>query len=154
MPFVTDEVVTAAKLNLATSFGMNSDTAGTATFTNTSYLDLDALTGGSTTLTPVAVTVTTGTVAVVHMSCQLQHSTVAGRVNLSYRVSGATTTAASDLWAIRFQAASANHVYVLGNTTYQTGMTAGSNTFELQAQTSGATATLLRCWLVVQTVVP
>ena len=42
MPFVTDEIVTAAKLNLATAIGWGQNT-DTRTFTNTGLADLGSL---------------------------------------------------------------------------------------------------------------
>lgn len=131
MPFVADEIVTAAKLNLATGLGTagNSDTR---TFTNTSFLDLDALTGGTGTVAAVAVTITTGTSVLILITATLRNQTAAADAFLGFRVSGATTLAASAGTAMRVGLRDT----ALPTSTYHTvlaGLTAGSNTFELQA---------------------
>lgn len=119
------------------------------TFTNTSFLDLDALTGGSGTITAVAATVTTGTRALVTISAQLQNDTLNAVSLLSYRVSGATTVAASDDWSALARAAVANDATTVTRSRIHTGLTAGSNTFEVQARVTGGTGTILRIDLTV-----
>jgi hypothetical protein len=108
------------------------------TFTNAGYLDLDALTGGAGTITAVAVSVATGTRALVMFSAEASQDTGGGFVQLSYRVSGATTVASSDVWSSFFQAPAANTGASLNRTRVHTGLTAGTNVFELQAKNPGA----------------
>lgn len=151
--WTTNELVTAAMMNthvrdqfsfLETIDG--SSNTDSRTFTNTGYLDLDALTGGAGTITAVAVTVTTGTRVLVTVAGQVTNS--GGQTFLSYRVSGATTLAASDstaLWvnatAVGFGASFESLLETLN---------AGSNTFELQAKVSASTGTLNDPRLIVK----
>jgi hypothetical protein len=109
---------------------------GNRTFTNTGYLDLDALTGGSGSIGAVAVTVDTDTRALVIITATLRNQTAASTALLSYRVSGATTTAASDnhmrQGLMDGALPSSTHISVAT-------LTAGSNTFELQARVTANT---------------
>ena len=146
MPFVTDEVVTAAKLNMATSITADPDT-GDRTFTNTGYLDLDALTGGAGSLGAVIVTVTTGTTALVCISGTLNNS--GGTTHLGYRVSGATTIAAADNESIRTSATTNSTLAMMRPVT----LTAGVNVFELQGKVTAATGRIFLPSLVVHTMI-
>lgn len=136
--FVTDEVVTAAKMNKIYK-PVTSVATSNRTFTNAGFLDLDALTGGAGTLTAVIVTVTTETTAMVWINAERIFNS-AGIIILSYRVSGATTLAAADtLRSVLTQ----NTLPVPGaGMILQTGLTAGVNVFELQARVSAGTGTL------------
>jgi hypothetical protein len=128
--FVPDEVVTAAKMNLIykPQAGGNGDTR---TFTNASFLDLDALTGGAGTVAAVIVSVTTETSAIVVVSAN-NLSASAGSASLTYRVSGATTIAAVAGNALR-----AVGIVGASKVDYLSGLTPGVNVFELQASVSG-----------------
>ena len=150
MPFVADEVVTAAKLNMATTVSAaRGAAADDRTFTNTSYADLDALTGGAGTISAVAVTVTTGTLVTVTVSGTM--STTGGTVVLSYRISGATTLAAATPNGAR---QTGTGLVSCSFTDVQT-ITAGVNVFELQAVVVGAfTGRLIAPTLVVHTRIP
>lgn len=108
-------------------------------FTNTSYADLDALSAAAFT-NPVAVTVDTGTEAIVTISAARVQQVTSGTLFLSYRVSGASTIASDDDWSIR----SSNTASVLAQsfTHLRTGLTAGSNTFELQARVTANSGNL------------
>lgn len=104
------------------------------TTTSTTYADL-ATTGP-------AVSVQTGTKALVFISCGLQNS---GANNLNYvgfAISGATTVAAADTAALVAQFAGTGAL--VGQMTYVclvTGLTAGVNTFTLRYRTNGGTFT-------------
>lgn len=153
MPFVTDEVVTAAKLNMATSMAVAQSVLGTSrTFTNSTFLDLDALTGGAGSMAAVAVTVTTGTLVKVTVGCQFANTTAAAFGSLSYRISGATTLAASHNWAFVAESAAANADIGASRVSWQT-VTAGVNTFECQALTSTGTQTINNVQLIVETMI-
>lgn len=142
----TGELVTAAKLNTNLRDNLlflagwqadleNQDVNG---FTNTSYADLDALTAAPFS-NPVAVTVETGTAALVIISVARIQQVTAGTGFVSYRVSGATTLAGDDDFSIR------NSSTAVGTASFphvRTGLTAGSNTFEMQARTSSNSANL------------
>jgi len=144
--WTTGELVTAAFMNnhvrdnllflvSRTSADLNADVNG---FTNTSYADLDALTTAAF-ASPVAVTLTTGTAALVIISAARIQQVTSGTVFMSYRVSGASTIASDDDRSIRYSDTS------VATMTYQipvTTLTAGSNTFELQARTTANSANL------------
>jgi hypothetical protein len=153
---VAAELVTAALFN--TQFRDNLNFLGSTaianenasrTFTNTSYLDLDALTGGSGTISAVSVSLATGTSAVITVGALLANGTLGTSVVLSYRVSGATTLAADDDWGMVLKAAVANDSQQRSYQSHQTALTAGTNVFELQARTTAGTATIDRIFLTV-----
>lgn len=101
------------------------DGGGTDTTNSTTYV---ALTGGA------AVTVTTGTRAVVLNTSRMSHDTAGSRAWVTYAVSGATTIAASDSWAMPRDCETANRLstqtYVSTHSDGTPGvLTSGSNTF-------------------------
>lgn len=101
--------------------------------TSTSYTDLST--------TGPAVTLTTGTTALVLLS-SLANNTAANNTNFfGVAVSGATTLAASDangVWG--FDANSANSDTISG-LVLLTGLTAGSNTFTMKYRVNAGTGT-------------
>jgi hypothetical protein len=98
------------------------------TTTSTSYTDLS--TAGP------AVTITTGTKALVLINSTLYKSNTGSNGYVGFAVSGATTIAASDTTAMNWnnQAYSNNRFSV---STRVTGLTAGSNTFTLKYRITG-----------------
>ena len=94
--------------------------------TATSYADM-ATTGPT-------VTATTSTAAIVALFCNSFHNT-GGAAWMSYDVSGATTTGASDDKAIQLQSTGGQHV---GATILHQGMTAGVNTFTAKYRVSAS----------------
>lgn len=106
------------------------------TTTSTSYTDLS--TSGP------AVTVRTGTKALVIVSCQAKNSALGNLIKMGWAVSGATTLAAADGYA----AIDTSHVAAYYNQTtrvaYYTSLTAGSNTFTAKYATGAGTASFLR----------
>lgn len=145
MSFVTDEVVTAAKLNMATVIAGASNVSD-RTFTNTTYLDLDALTGGAGSMAAVAVTVTTGTLAVVTITGTM--SATAGTALLGYRVSGASTIVATAAIGCRREDAASQEITTAFS--HVVSLTAGVNVFELQASVTAGTGRLLSPCLIVE----
>lgn len=106
--------------------------ATTETTTSTSYTNL-------TTVGP-SVTVTTGTTALVAIYSSLQQTVGSGNViSMSYEVSGATTVAAGDTWAVAFTASATNASVRSGMTYLHTGLNAGSNTFTAKYRVNGGT---------------
>ena len=88
--------------------------------------------------TSVAVTVTTGTTALVWISALMSNTTAADACFISFAVSGATTTAATDARAaVQTNPANANATSL--QVVPVTGLTAGSNTFTCQHRVSAAT---------------
>lgn len=112
---------------------LQANTSGSSTTTSTAYGNLA---DGVTT----AVTVTTGTKALVSTYCNLTNSIGGGDPNrtwMSYQVSGATTVAPDDTWSINHSSSSGMR---WGATFLQT-LTAGSNTFTLRYRTTTGTGT-------------
>jgi hypothetical protein len=114
----------------ATATNLGAGSVGTTT--STSYVQ--ALTG--TTLPSIAVT--TGVKALVAFSTRHTAATAGQNVWTSIAVSGATTIAASDNWAMSWDG-TGQHYYCM--TYLETSLTAGSNTFTMQARVSSGTGT-------------
>jgi hypothetical protein len=102
------------------------------TTTNTSYTDL-------TTVGP-SVTITSGTLALVSIQCQMFSSGSSNSNWSSFAISGATTVASSDQVAISCEAAAVSQAFRFGASILQT-VTAGSNTYKQQYRVGGATGT-------------
>jgi len=116
--------------------------AGTASFE-------DFTANGWGTGTDVTVTVTTGTRALVWYGARSLATTTAGAVvQLSYRVSGATTTASSVGWGILHESGAASDQDGFGRA-HMAVLTAGSNTFTLQGLASAGTPTVLFPYIIV-----
>jgi len=112
--------------------------AATETTVSATYTDL-------TTPGP-AVTVTTGTKAIVFIGGELYSTTGSTLATMSFAVSGATTVAASGSWAFGARMPAAGEIRVLGSRVTSFGMggtngalTAGSNTFTAKYANSGGT---------------
>lgn len=101
--------------------------------TSASYTDL--ATGGP------AVTVLTGTKAIVTVGAQILSSLSGHAAMMSFAVSGATTLAAADANAAQYQAWANNAYGQLSFQVYLTGLTAGSNTFTAKYRSDNAAAT-------------
>ena len=152
--WVTGELVTAAQMNTDVRDNINflaswesaiqvQDANG---FTNTSYADLDALTTVPFS-SPVIVTVTTGTVALVIVSAGVIRNLTAPQIcHLGFRVSGATTTAASDNYSAGSDGSVTDRTKTL---VVPVTLTAGVNTFELQARVSANTGRIINPALTV-----
>lgn len=131
------------EMNNALKAALNSTVNGTASAyvaTNestgsTSYTDL------ATTTDSVTVTISSSGVALVLIYAALSNGGSGGQSFMSYAVSGATTIAASDDRSINVQVASgAGNAGSFGHMFFQTGLTAGSNTFKLKYRCATATA--------------
>jgi len=115
--------------------------ATSETRANTAY-------GALTTAGPI-VTATTGTSALVTLSCQMSNATLLDGAAMAYAVSGATTLASTDTTALMFVSATANDL-VQCSVTYPVTLTAGSNVFTAQYKTiTGGTGTFLNRLLIV-----
>lgn len=86
-----------------------------------------------------AITATTGTMALVAVSATLSNNTSGQNSYVSYAISGATTTAASDDRAQLLTAAATNQAFRASHWYLETGLTAGSNTFTAQYRVTGGT---------------
>lgn len=106
--------------------------------TSTSYTDL--ATPGPT------VTLTTGTIVLVIAQAQATNSGSTSTHHTSWAISGATTLAASDVWAISDRGTANNQramVYL------HTGLTAGTNTFRMKYNVLSGTGTWAKRHLAV-----
>lgn len=90
--------------------------------------------------TAQALTVTTGTQALVMISSQIAQATPGDSSLMSYAVSGATTVAANDKWGLDWMSTTSNYFGAFSRVYYHTGLTSGSNTFTAQFR-SGAGGT-------------
>ena len=86
--------------------------------------------------TASSVTVTTGTKALVMITCELEMTATTHRAFMSYAVSGATTIASSDAFAINMKIAAAQTIDAHSYAYIVTGLTAGSNIFTTQFRSS------------------
>ena len=99
--------------------------------TSSSYTDLT---------TSQAVTLTTGTKALVALSCRtLNGSTASINMGISFGVSGATTVSAADQYGtLQFYGAATNAQFAVSSAVVITGLTAGSNTFTMKFKSNGS----------------
>lgn len=86
------------------------------------------------------VTVTTGTIALVWFSAAMSNATSDSQSDCSVAVSGATTVAASDTWALTSDGITASNIVRYSGTHAFTGLTAGSNTFQMKYRAGSSTA--------------
>jgi hypothetical protein len=116
---------------------------------STSYTDFDEVTSWNG--TNVTVTVTTGTRAMVWWGCRFASNTSAGaQMDISFRVSGATTTASGTATSVRGESSAANDQVPVGAGARLVTLTAGSNVFTLQALISTGTGTIGFPYIIVQ----
>ena len=114
--------------------------AAAKTSTDTVYTSLGA--GEWLFASEIEVTVTTGTEALVLWKARLSNDTAGSSTFLSYGVSGATTVAAGDTFAIMYESGSINDAAEFGGFDLRTGLTGGSNVFTLFGRASGNTSTI------------
>lgn len=113
---------------------IDSATVGTSqTTTSTSYADL-------ATVGP-AVTVTTGTKALVFTTAGTSNSGTNNATYFSYAVSSATTIAASDTWAGRLDGVVSGNANKFSSVHFVTNLNAGSNTFTMRYRVAAGTGT-------------
>lgn len=144
---VNGQLILANDLTEAETFSPSADALNqSVTFSNTTFNDLDVL-GENVFTRGVAVTVDTGTQALVVVSANVLRNTDANQTLLSYRVSGATTNAADAQKGARSAASTQDsHTFHI----LEDGLNPGSNTFELQARvTAGAGGHIIHPALVV-----
>ncbi len=113
------------------------------TFTNTSYLDLDALTGGSGSINAIStsVTVTVDCNALIAMGCRFHNGTGGGRGDLSLKMTGATSFTAADAQSFSHESGNAGDRTQASLVMVFT-LNAGTTTIELQAKTTTGTQTI------------
>lgn len=118
----------AASVVTGDSFFTGAETTGSTTYT-------DLTTPGP------AVTVTTGTKALVHVACFASNNGAFVASAMSFAVSGATTLAADDMYAHYFDGLPVDQGPRQGVWTMLTGLTPGSNTFTAKYKVNFATTT-------------
>ena len=101
--------------------------------TSTSFTDL-ATAGPS-------ITLTTGTIAIVMFAAGIQTNVSDRQVVTSVEVSGASSVAASDTWAISVDGIPATNTFRCGMAHVFTGLTSGSNTFKMKYRVGTGTTT-------------
>jgi hypothetical protein len=98
-----------------------------------------------------AVTVTTGTQAIVHLKAGAWNSTAESNIaSMGFAISGATTVAADDAYAITIRNSGTCTGNRFGGTFLVTGLTAGSNTFTAQYRSSSGTSDFENRDIIVQ----
>lgn len=133
----TGQIFVATGLNAVAARVPSGASVNTSEVSNaTAYGDIPAGTPGP------AVTVTTGTSALVGVAAKIQNTTNSVNSKASYAVSGATTIAASDNTAVDMQfATAATTTLAASRVTMQTGLTAGSNTFTMKYRVTAGSGT-------------
>lgn len=91
-----------------------------------------------------AVTVTTGTLALVFITAEMFTNTTNTHAKSSYAISGATTSAAADSRCILFDGTSANNACRLAFVDVRSDLVAGSNTFTMHYASDGAATASFR----------
>lgn len=88
-----------------------------------------------------AITATTGTIAIIHISAGIANNVANSLTACSVTVSGASSVAASDAWAAYLDGNAANNFSRVGVLHTFTGLTAGSNTFTMKYKVGSNTGT-------------
>lgn len=121
------------------TFGATSDTTTSTTYTR--VFSADQL---------PAFSITTGTTALVVVSAFRANNSTAGKVvGITYSVSGATTIAAADQRGSMGTSSGASEWFPLGRTFLETGLTAGTNVFQMEGKVDAGTGTVVRPSLLV-----
>lgn len=116
-------------------------TAATESTSSTSYVDLST--------TGPAVTVTSGTTALVAIGSHMWNDTAGGRSYMAYAISGATSASSSDATAYTHDISSNGRIIGATRVLLQTGLTAGSNTFTAKYRVVSGTGTWAQRNLVI-----
>jgi hypothetical protein len=117
--------------------------AAAETTTSTSYADIPAGTVGP------AVTVTTGTSALVMIKTGVENNTVNVGSFMGFAVSGASSIAAADTFAINVAGVAASQRCRIGATFRVTGLTPGSNIFTAKYKVVSNTGTFVQRDMIV-----
>ncbi len=160
--YVTAEVITASILNTdlrdnmletapnkASATGRIIVTAGSKSveerqFSQATVTTLE--TTASTSFTDLAtsgpaVTVTTGTNALVFVACEMSNGGAGNTCSMDYGVTGAHSRSAGTATALKITSNAADDRYAASRVFLQTSMTAGSNTFTAKYVVSAGTGT-------------
>ena len=133
---VTDGANSIVERIPGTSFVTTAETT-----TSTSFSDL--ATAGP------AVTVTTGTSALVTVSCNILNNTGGAIGFMGYAISGATTVAADQSIALGFESSAAGDQLYASWSHLKSGLTAGSNVFTAKYSVTAGTGTFRYRYITV-----
>ena len=135
-------VWSTAANTLAARTPSSATVATSQTTTSTSYTDL-------TTVGP-QVTITTGSVALVYIGCNISNSTIGAGSLMSYGVTSATTMLAADNWCLMWDgSAYASGLARLGVWHFVSNLVPGSNIFTAKYKVHTGTGTFLDRELIV-----
>ncbi len=119
---------------------------GNETSTTTSYLTLNNGSWGFA--SEIEVSVVTGVTALIFWKANLANDTGGALTFLSYSISGATTSAASDTRSVIYESSSADDTATLTGVDLRV-VTAGTNVFTLEGRVSAGTGKIERPEIVV-----
>jgi hypothetical protein len=112
--------------------------------------DTVSATAYANTTTPgPAVTAVSAAKALIFTSGWQTNNTGGNSVYMAHEISGATTIAAADTWALEQRDSGTNGLQNATRTHLETSLTSGSNTFTIKYRVSGGTGTVQRRHLTV-----
>lgn len=144
----TAKATAAGQMFVATAANAIAARVPTGAKVNASETTVSTVYAALTTAGP-AVTVTTGTQALVFFKSKMSNNTADTAVRCSVGVSGATTITENDDWAALIDGVPIGKVNQVGSFKFFNTLTAGSNTFTMKYKTVAGTATFDRRELIV-----
>lgn len=143
-PKTTGDLITAADWNALIGGGTEASVLTSETTASSSY-------GSLATVGPTVASLSTGTKALVGVSCRVSSATPGVRASMGFLVSGATTIAAHENMALQQEITTAGDFYSLTYVGLVT-LTAGTNNFVGQYASLGAVGTAIfhfrRLWVI------
>jgi hypothetical protein len=135
-------IVTDAAHSLVERVPSSASVATSETTASTSYTGL-ATTG------PNISAVTSGTTAMIWISCDMANNTAGARCHMSVSVTGASAEDPHDATSLTYESSNANDRLAASYMIFFVGLTPGSNTFNSKYHVSAGTGTFLRRTIVV-----
>ena len=114
--------------------------SGTNTTTSTTYVTLSSMGFAG----EIETNLTTAGNAFIFFKAILSNDTAGSGTYLSYSVSGAATSVASNARAIHYESSGANDEAEFGGFDLRTGLTGGNHDFTLEARVTSGTGTIAR----------
>lgn len=142
------KATTAGSLFVATGLNAIAERIPAVNLVSTSETTTSTSYGNLTTSGP-SVTCTTSTKALVIVSAQAANNTGGNSSYMSWKVTGATTAASADTWALEFRDAGTTGLMNASRAHLEASLTAGSNVFTAEYRVSGGTGTFQRRHIVV-----
>lgn len=134
------KATTAGRLMVSTAANAIAERAITDATVTTSQTTVSTTYANLATVGP-SVTVTTGTRALVFVSCAMFNSAAGNQGFMSIDVSSATTIAASDTYAVVYESSAASDAFGAAIAHLFTTLTAGSNVFTAKYRVTAGTGT-------------